>query len=93
MNESEDSQDNEGLNVGLSQIRWGGSNLEFASLILNKDRGTIGVKSDCTDTWRTAVYENRTHGGVRGALRQLITGGAVYSIIASGYSSLKSTNS
>lgn len=44
------SQGNEGLNVGLSRIRYGGSNFEFASLILNKDKGTIGVKSDCTDT-------------------------------------------
>ena len=83
MNEAEVSQDNEGLNVGLSRIWWGGPNFEFASLILNKDRGVIGVKSDSTDTWRTAVYETRTYGGVRGALRQLTTGGAVYSISGS----------
>ena len=50
MNKSEDSQGNEGLNVGLSQIRQGGSNFEFASLILNKDRGIIGVKSDDAGT-------------------------------------------
>jgi hypothetical protein len=50
MSEAEDSQDNEGLNVGLSRIRYGGSNFEFASLILNKDRGVFGVKSDSTDT-------------------------------------------
>ena len=62
------SQGSEGLNVGLSRIRQGGSNFEFASLILNKDRGMTGVKSGCSDTRRTAVYETRTHGGVRGAL-------------------------
>jgi len=56
MNEAEVSQDNDGLNVGLSRIWYGGPNFEFASLILNKDKGIIGVKSDSADTWRTAVY-------------------------------------
>jgi hypothetical protein len=40
----------EGLNVRLSRIRQGGSNLEFASLALNTDKGIIGVKSDDADT-------------------------------------------
>ena len=70
MNEAEVSQDNDGLNVGLSRIWYGGPNFEFASLILNKDKGIIGVKSDSADTWRTAVYETRTHGGVRGSPHQ-----------------------
>ena len=76
----------EGPNVRLSRIRQGGSNFEFASLALNTDKGIIGVKSDDADTWRTAVYENRT------LLRQqyrcerrppsVFAGGAVYSITA-----------
>ena len=40
----------EGLNVRLSRIRQGGSNLEFASLVLNTDKGIFGVKSEGTDT-------------------------------------------
>jgi hypothetical protein len=68
MNEAEVLQFREGLNVGLSPIRKGGPNFEFASLYLNKDRGTIGVKSDGAGTQRTTVYETRTYGGVRGAL-------------------------
>ena len=40
----------EGPNIRLSQIRQGGSNLEFASLVLNQDKGAIGVKSDSADT-------------------------------------------
>jgi len=32
-----------------------------------KGQGTVGEKSFCT-VWRTAKYENRTLGGVRGAL-------------------------
>ena len=58
-----------GLNVGLSRIWHGGPNFEFASLILNKDRGVIGVKSDSTDIRRTIVYESRIRqlaDGVRG---------------------------
>jgi len=52
MNEAEVSSASwrKGLNVGLSLIWQGGSNFEFASLILNKDRGVIGVKSDDADT-------------------------------------------
>ena len=33
---------------------------------------SIGVKSDWKDGLRTAVYETRMYGGVRGALRQLM---------------------
>jgi len=44
-------------------------------------KGVIGVKSDSADTRRTAQYKTRMLGGVRGALRQSITGGAVHSII------------
>jgi hypothetical protein len=40
----------EGLNIRLSQIRQGGLNFEFSSLVLNKDKGNIGVKSDDADT-------------------------------------------
>jgi hypothetical protein len=43
-------------------------------------KGVIGVKSDSADTRRTAQYKTRMLGGVRGALRQSITGGAVHSI-------------
>ena len=68
MNEAEVLQFREGLNVGLSPIRKGCPNFEFASLYLNKDRGIIGVKSDGAGTQRTAVYETRTCGGVRGVL-------------------------
>ena len=50
MNKAEVSQADEGLNVGLSLIWQGGSNFEFASLILNKGRGIIGVKSDGAGT-------------------------------------------
>jgi hypothetical protein len=77
MNEAEVLQFREGLNVGLSPIRKGGPNFEFASLYLNKDRGTIGVKSDGAGTQRTAVYETRTYGGVRGSPRQFIWWGSL----------------
>ncbi|MCP4611457.1 MAG: hypothetical protein GY845_22315 [Planctomycetes bacterium] len=40
-----------------------------------------GEKSCSTDVWRTAVYETRTYGGVRGALA-VIWPSAVYSIRA-----------
>ena len=50
VNKPEVSQADEGLNVGLSLIWQGGSNFEFASFILNKDRGIIGVKSDGAGT-------------------------------------------
>ena len=77
--------------IRLSLIRYGGSNFEFASLILNKDKGIIGVKSDGTDTRRTAVYETRTACpdysiGIRWCERRtpsVFTGGAVYSIVTS----------
>ena len=50
MNESEVSQDNEGLNIRLSRIWQGGLNFRFTSPALNKDKGIVGVKSDDTDT-------------------------------------------
>ena len=50
MEKTEDSQGCEGLNVRLSQIRQGGPNFEFASLVLNSDKGVIGAKSDDADT-------------------------------------------
>ena len=39
------SQNHEGLNVKLSKIRYGGSNLEFASRIPKYDKDIIGEKS------------------------------------------------
>ena len=85
----------EGLKVRLSRIRQGGSNFEFASLVLNKDKGIIGVKSDDADT-RTSVYENRLacpersrRVGVRGAPRQyLLAGPSTRLAVVHCYSSL-----
>ena len=48
MEKLEDSQFSEGLNIKQSEIRYGGSNFEFASLVLNYDKGVIGVKSGYT---------------------------------------------
>ncbi len=48
------------------------SDLFGSSLILNKDKGAIGEKSDGAHTWRTAVYETRTYGGVRGSPHQFL---------------------
>ena len=44
----EDSRINEGLNVKRSEIRQGGLNFEFTSLVLNYDQSIIGVKSGYT---------------------------------------------
>lgn len=44
-------------------------NFEFASLILNMDKGVTGVKSGYSDARRTAVYETLTYSGVRGSPR------------------------
>ncbi len=43
---TEVSQNNEGLNIKSSEIRQGGSNFKFASLISNYDKDIVGVKSD-----------------------------------------------
>ena len=64
MNEAEVSQSKEGLNAILPKIRMG---TLICSPFIKYGIVSIGVKSDWKDGLRTAVYETRTYGGVRGA--------------------------
>jgi len=51
---------------------WVTDSQKICSLLKKYRIVSIGVKSDWKDGLRTAVYETRMYGGVRGALRQLM---------------------
>ncbi len=59
----------EGLNVVFLEITIGA--IKSRSLLKKYKIVSVGVKSDWKDGLRTAVYETRTYGGVRGAPHQL----------------------